>query len=65
MVVEFLAVYREALSTLVRSLSGFSRAHSISTYIKVVIALRSHPFPFRTGSLSSASPMVLHCVVGE
>ena len=33
--------------------------------IEVVIALRSHPFPFRTGSLSSASPMVLHCVVGE
>ena len=28
--------------------------------IEVVIALRSHPFPFRTGSLSSATPMVLH-----
>ena len=30
----------------------------------MVIALRSHPFPFRTGSLSSASPMVLRCIVG-
>ena len=48
-------------------LGGFPFNFQLSTltFIKVVIALRSHPFPFRTGSLSSASPMVLHCVVGE
>ena len=32
----------------------------VNGYIKVVILLRSHPFPFRTGSLSSVKPMVLH-----
>ena len=33
--------------------------------IKVVIAARSHLFPFRTEKLSSLTPMVLHLVVGE
>ena len=33
--------------------------------IKVVIAVRSHLFPFRTEKLSSLTPMVLHLVVGE
>ena len=60
---DFLAILDGNWITAMRT--GAVAAHSIITYIKVVIALRSHPFPFRTGSLSSASPMVLHCVVGE
>ena len=33
--------------------------------IKVVIAARSHLFPFRTEKLCWLTPMVLHLVVGE
>ena len=34
-------------------------------HYQVVIAVRSHLFPFRTEKLSSLAPMVLQCNAGE
>ena len=37
----------------------------VITHYQVVIAVRSHLFPFRTEKLSSLAPMVLQCNAGE
>ena len=37
----------------------------MSNLIQVLLAVRFHLFPFRTEKLSSLTPMVLRCNVGE
>ena len=37
----------------------------MSNLIEVLLAVRFHLFPFRTEKLSSLTPMVLRCNVGE
>ena len=43
------------------SLSCFACVKYVITHYQVVIAVRSHLFPFRTEKLSSLAPMVLQC----